>query len=68
MVKAELKQTQNQLAKADKQTNEISFMKSKLNNTSEVSREYDKVCKKLNQEKEKSKEAIKNLNFKRFLF
>lgn len=54
-VQAEQKQTQNQLAKAEKQTNEISFMKSKLNNTNEVSREYDKVCKKLNYEKEKGK-------------
>ena len=53
-MQTELKQSQNALSKTEKQTNELSFMKSKLNNNLETSRDYDKVNKKLNFEKEKN--------------
>ena len=47
-MQTELKQSQTALSKTERVTNELSFMKSKLNNNSEIKSDYDKVIKKLN--------------------
>ena len=60
-MQTELKQSQTALSKTERVTNELSFMKSKLNNNSEIKSDYDKVIKKLNQEKEKNKTLLDQL-------